>query len=119
MQALAELLLAAGSGVPELIAPVAQTWPTDAFQGTAITICELEPRLRTAIEQATFWPPTVHVAPFAVIAPGAGFEKRLEDPRKERLLLSLGPRFDTRNVNVAVPLPGLPVVATDAVSRRS
>jgi hypothetical protein len=50
---------------------------------------------------------------------GAGPLKRLDVAASETFVASLGPRFVTFRVNVAVPLPGLPVVAALCVSERS
>jgi len=67
IQAVAVLLIAFGSAVPDATVPVVQTCPTDELHGTAIWTWPVDPNARPAHEHVTVCPLTVQAAPDAVV----------------------------------------------------
>lgn len=119
MQALAVLFVAFGSDVPAVTLPVVQMLPTADRHGTEMTTCPVPPEAIPSHEHVTVWLLAVHVAPDGAVVAGAGPVKRLEVAVKEMFVTSLGPRLVMTKVNVAVPLPALPLVTADAATERS
>jgi hypothetical protein len=113
------LLVALGSGVPVVTDADMHVDPTDDRHGTLIATCTLAPTASPAQVHDTVLPATEQVAPLVAVVDGGGPVNRLDVADSAMFWLSLGPTLVTVILNVAVPLPGFPVVDAVWVMRRS